>query len=293
MGRYWLSFESDALVAEAVSPRPETTIGSTENRTSTIAEHIPATAVVASISHDLGKTIGGMLDLYGSDPMLKPMLDQLDQGLGLVGGADSAFGWIGDTAIVVNDADGKPDGGLIIAATDKEAPGRLITALKTFLALGGAQQGITVREETYEGTTITIIDVGDLGALGGGSVEMFAAPLSGHLEIAVAVTDDVVVIGTGAGFVKSVLDTEPSTSLASSDGYKKLADQAGAGTGATFVDLGAIRGMYEKAFAAEDPAAYAEYQKDIEPYLEPLDALFVGSSIDGDLSKSVFIITVQ
>ena len=153
--------------------------------------------------------------------------------------------------------------------------------------------GITIREETYNGTTITILDVGDLSKLAGEGVEMFALPLSGHLEIAVAVTDDIVVIGSGPGFVKTVLDTEPSTSLASTDGYKKLAAQAGSGTGATYVALDSIREMYEKAFATEDPAGYKTYQTDIEPYLEPFDSLFVGSSIDGDLGKSVVIISVQ
>ena len=187
-GAYWLSFESDAIVMEATAPRPETTIGPTENRTSTIAEHIPATAIVASVSNDFGKTARRRARPVRLGAAFKPMLDQLNQGLGLVGGADAAFGWVGDTAIVVNDADGTPEGGLIIAATDKEAPGRLITALKTFLAIGGAQQGITVREETYDGTTITIIDLGDVSKLaGGGSAAMFALPVSGHLEIAVAV----------------------------------------------------------------------------------------------------------
>ncbi|HEX6867168.1 MAG TPA: DUF3352 domain-containing protein [Candidatus Limnocylindrales bacterium] len=291
-GAYWLSFESDALVAEAVAPRPETTIGSTENRRSTIVEHVPATAVVASVANDLGKTLREALDLYRSEESMKPILDQLDQGLGLVGGVDAAFGWAGDTAIVVNDSNGTPEGGLIIAATDKEAPGRLITALKTFLALGGAQQGITVRDEDHNGTTITIIDVGDVSKVAGDAT-MFALPVSGNLEIAVAVSDDIVVIGSGPDFVKHVLDTEPSTSLASTDGYKKLADKAGTGTSATYVAIDSFREMYEKSFAKDDPAGYATYQKDIEPYLEPLDSLFIGSSVDGDLGKSVFIITVQ
>ena len=52
-----------------------------------------------------------------------------------------------------------------------------------------------------------------------------------HVEIAYAVTDQVVVIGSGPGFVKHVLDTTKDTSLASNDRYKSLADRAGTGTG--------------------------------------------------------------
>ena len=122
---YWLSFENDAIVAELAAPRPDTAVGPTENRASTIAEHIPSTAVVASIANDYGKTITQALALYRAEPSLKPTLDQLDQALGLVGGADAALGWIGDTAIVVNDADGTPEAGLIVAPTDKAAADRL------------------------------------------------------------------------------------------------------------------------------------------------------------------------
>ncbi|MFL5712881.1 MAG: DUF3352 domain-containing protein [Chloroflexota bacterium] len=292
---YWLSFDSDAIVMEATAPRSETVVGPTENRTSTVAGHIPASAVLAAVANDYGKTLRQALDLYGSDAQFKPMLDQLNQGLGLVGGADAAIGWVGDTAIVVNDADGTPEAGLIIEPTDKEAPGRLVTALKTFLAIGGAQQGITIRDEVYNGTTITIIDLGavdKLAGTGGSDVQMLGLP-KGDLEIAVAVTDEVAVIGTGPGFVKHVLDTDSSNSLASTDTFKKLSDKAGKGTGALYVALDTVREMYEKAIAKEDPASYTRYQKEIEPFLKPFDSLYLGSSISGDLTKSTIYITVQ
>ncbi|MFL5723900.1 MAG: hypothetical protein ACJ78H_10980, partial [Chloroflexota bacterium] len=246
-------------------------------------------------ANDYGKTLRQALDLYGSDAQFKPMLDQLNQGLGLVGGADAAIGWVGDTATVVNDADGTPEAGLIIEPTDKEAPGRLVTALKTFLAIGGAQQGITIRDEVYNGTTITIIDLGavdKLAGTGGSDVQMLGLP-KGDLEIAVAVTDEVAVIGTGPGFVKHVLDTDSSNSLASTDTFKKLSDKAGKGTGALYVALDTVREMYEKAIAKEDPASYTRYQKEIEPFLKPFDSLYLGSSISGDLTKSTIYITVQ
>jgi Protein of unknown function (DUF3352) len=293
---YWLSFESDAIVMEATAPKPDTVVGPTENRTSTVAQHIPATAVFASVSNDYGKTLRQALDLYGTEKQFKPMLDQLNQGLGLVGGADAAIGWVGDTAIVINDADGKPEGGLIIEPTDKEAPARLVTALKTFLAIGGAQQGITIRDEDYNGTTITIIDLGDVAKLSGAASAGFPPdlmPAGSHLEIAVAVTDEVAVIGTGPGFVKHVLDTNSSNSLASTDTFKKLSDRAGKGTSALYVALDTVREMYEKAIATEDPASYSRYQTEIEPFLKPFDSLYLGSSISGDLSKSTIYITVQ
>ena len=290
---YWLRVESDALVMEATAPKPDKPFGPTENRTSDVVDHIPASAVVVSVTHDLGATLQSILGLYASEPGVKDMLDQLDGALGLVGGKDAALGWLGDTAVVVNDAAGTPEGGLIVVPTDKAAAERLITALRTFIALGGGAQGITVREEAYAGTTITIVDLGDAGGLSGMGLSAGGIPLTGRLEIAFAVTDDIVVVGSGPSFVKHVLDTTPATSLASDDQYKQLADRVGAGTGTSFVDITGIREMIEKAMATGDAAAKAEYETDVKPFLLPFDALYASSANQGDLTSSTVIITVK
>ncbi len=296
-GAYWTRFESDALVMDAVAPKPELAVGPTQNRASTIVEHVPASAIVAAISNDYGKTVKDALDLYRADATLKPMIDQVDQALGLLGGVDAALGWAGDTAIVVNGTNDAPEGGLIVTPTDKAAAAQLFTSLRSLVALGGAQAGITVTDETYNGVTITIVNVGDLSKLSGmsGAAMPMRMPLpSGDLQIAFAVTDDVVVIGSGPGFVKHVLDTTKDTSLASSERYKMLAGRAGTGMSATFVDLTAIRGLIEKTAAGTaDTAELAKYEKDMKPFLVPFDALVASGSVDGDLTRSVIYLTVK
>ncbi len=299
---YSLRFQSDAIVMEATNPVPETRLGPTQNSRSTIAEHIPGTALVAAMSNDLGTTIKQTLALYRGDASFKPVMDQVDQALGLIGGADAAFGWAGDSAVVVSAPNGTPEAGAIIVPNDKTAAGHLFTALRAFIAIGGAQQGITVTDETYNGTTITVIDLGDLSKLAGmagaggatGAAGLPALP-TGHVQIAYAVTDQVVVIGSGPDFVKSVIDTTKDTSLASNDRYTTLADRAGAGTGATWVDITAVRGLIEKAALASgaDPAALAKYQTDIKPFLTPFDALYASSSTGNDLDRSVIYVTVK
>jgi hypothetical protein len=291
---YWLRVESDALVMEATAPKPATTFGPTENRTSDVVDHIPSSAIVVSVTHDLGATLKQVLALSASEPGVKEMLDQLDEALGLVGGKDAALGWLGDTAIVVNDAAGTPEGGLLVVPTDKAAAERLFTALRTFIGLGLVAQGVTVREEPYAGTTITIIDLGDAGNLSGMADGVTGIPLpSGRIEIAYAVTDDIVVIGSGPSFVKHVLDTTKATSLAADPQYKELADRAGAGTGSAFVDITAVRELLEKVIAGGDPAAKARYEAEIKPFLLPFDALFASSSTGSDLTSSTVIITVK
>jgi Protein of unknown function (DUF3352) len=296
-GAYWLRIESDAVVLEAVAPKAQTPLGPTDNRSSTVFEHVPATAIAASESNDFGKTLKAYLDAYRADPASRSTIDQLDQALGLVGGADAAFGWAGDMAIVVNVSDGTPEGGLVVAPTDKAAADHLFTSLRSLVALGGAQAGITVHDETYNGTTITTVDLGDLSKLAGlagaaGASSGLALP-TGHLEIAYAVTADVVVIGSGSGFIKHVLDTTKATSLASNGRYSTLAGRAGAGIGTAFVDITAVRGLIEKAAGTADPTAFAKYEKDVKPFLVPFDAIVGSSSVNGGMTRSVIYITVK
>jgi predicted RNA-binding protein YlqC (UPF0109 family) len=196
-------------------PTPEEGVAPAANRTSTVIDHVPATSVAAIVGNDYGKTLKGALDLYRSEPSLKPVVDRIDQALGLLGGTDAALGWIGDAAIVINVADETPEGGVVALPTDPAKAKSFFTSIKSLVALGGAQAGATVREETYNGTTITIIDVGDIAALTGkAGVPTVPGLPGGHVEIAFATTDDLVVIGSGPAFVKHVLDTTKATSSA-------------------------------------------------------------------------------
>jgi hypothetical protein len=298
-GAYSLRFQSDAIVMEATSPVPTTRLGPSQNHRSAVAEHIPGTALLAAVSNDLGTTLKQTIALYRGDATFKPVMDQVDQALGLIGGADAAFGWVGDSAVVVSAPDGTPEAGAIIVPNDKAAAEHLFTALRSFIAIGGAQQGITVSDQAYDGTTITVVDLGDVSKLAGmagasGATGLPALP-TGHVQIAYAVTDDVVLIGSGSDFVKSIIDTTKDTSLASNSRYSSLADRAGTGTGSTWVDITAIRGLIEKAAAGAgaDATAITKYQSDIKPFLAPFDAIYASSSTSSDLNRSVIYVTVK
>ena len=172
-------------------------------------------------------------------------------------------------------------------------PRRLSAALQALVGLGGASQGITIHDESYNGTTITIVDLGDASKLSGAAGTSMALPLpAGHIEIAYAVTDDVVAIGTGPAFVKHVLDTTEATSLASDPQYKRLADRVGPGTASAFVDIAAVRGLAEKAMAGGGLSG-SKYETDVKPFLIPFDALYASNSTSSDLNKSTVIITVK
>lgn len=296
----WTAFalrvEGDALRMETLATKPEG-IAATAARTSALADHVPSSAIALSISHDYGTGILKTLDTYRSEPSLKPALDAIDQAIGFLGGTDAAIGWIGDLGITVTRGDTGVEGGVVIVPTDRAAAERLFTSLRTVVSLGGATLGVSVRDEAYAGTTITIIDFGDVADLvaqAGLSPEMLGTGLpTGRVELAYAITDQVVVLGSGPGFVRHVLDTTPATSIASNERYKALAARVGQGTGIGFADLTAIRELIESAMANADAADRVEYEQNIKPFLVPFDALVGSSSIQGDLSRSNVIVTVK
>lgn len=297
----WAAFalrvEGDGLVMESLAPQTGATAAG-EARASKVAEHVPAGAIALSISNDYGKGILAMLDTYRADPSLKSTVETIDQALGVLGGADAAAGWIGDLGIAVVKTDAGVDGGIVIVPTDSAAATRLFTSLRTMVALGGSTAGIDVRDEPYAGTTITIIDLGDLGslaALGGVSPDMLGTGglPTGHIELAYAVTDQVVVIGAGPGFVKHVLDTTADTSIASNDRYKALVGRAGQGSGSGFLDITAIRELIEPILASVGGADLADYETNVKPFLVPLDAVVASNSVKDGVVRSRVIVTVK
>ena len=158
--------------------------------------------------------------------------------------------------------DGTPEGG-VDRRPDRRGRGRRSCSprFEAFIALGGAQQGITVHDETYNGTTITIVDLGrpsQARRAAGADACRRASPLpSGDVEIAYAVTDDVVVIGIGPG-LRQARPRHDRRHLARRDTPLQEPRRPGRATApaSTFVDITAIRGLVEKALdPAHDPAA--------------------------------------
>lgn len=291
-----LRIEGDAVVMETLAPKSDI-VAATDARTSAVADHIPGTAIALSISHDYGKGLLKMLESLRADASLKPAVDTIDQAISILGGSDAAVGWIGDVGISVTSADTGLEGGLVILPTDRAAAERLFTSLRTLASLGGATLGVTVRDEAYAGATITIVDLGnvaDLATQAGVSPDLLGTGLpTGRVELAFAITDQVVVLGSGPGFVRHVLDTTAATSIASNDRYKALAARAGQGTGIGFIDLTAIRGLIESAMANASTADQANYELNVKPFLVPFDALVGSTTIQGDISRSTVIVTVK
>ena len=298
----WAAFalrvEGDALRMEALAPKPEGDVPAA--RTSTVAEHVPSTAIALSVSNDYGQGIIKTLDTYRAEPSLKEVIDGIDQAISVLGGSEAAIGWIGDLGVAVTRTDSGVEGGLVISPTDSAAASRLFTSLRTLASLGGAGMGIEIRDEPYANTTITIVDLGELsdlaglGSMAGVPPEVLGTDLpAGRVKLAFAVTDNVVILGSGPGFVRSVLDTTPDTSIARNDRYEALIARVGQGTGSGFVDITAIRELIEGAMTNAATAERAEYETNVKPFLVPFDAMAASSAIVGEVSRSTTIVTVK
>jgi len=297
----WARVEGDALSFQAVTAPPERRLGTSENHASVLTAHAPATTILYAEAHDYGTAITDMLGLYEDVPVPAETTQQLEQFVGLFGGVDGLVGWIGDVAIVVNDPGEGFEGGLLIQPTDATSAENLFLTLRGMLTLGGASLGVTVSDQEHGDATITTVDFGEVRRLmeqTGESVDPEELALIGgpdaHLQLSWAVTDDLVVIGVGPEFVANVLDTDASTSLASNDRFSSLLARTGAdNAGLWYADVAAIRTAIEEA-AADKPEAFDRYEREMQPFLEPFDAM-VGSTVLGgsEPDTATFLITVK
>ena len=299
----WMGFrlriEGDALRMEGTTPIPAALPEKPVSRVSTLAARLPASTIAFFEGHDLGKSVLTAIDQYKSDPACADAVKQVEGIVGLLDGFDGVFGWMGDAAVVVNRTADGVEGGLVVRTADSESASDLLATLRSFVALGGSQAGMSIREETHDGTTITILDAGDatslLGLAGMGAgipVEPPGGPGS-RVELAWAVTDDLVVLSAGPNFVKHVLDTDEASSLAGDDRFNALVERTGKeNLGLMFADFAAMRELVE-GVARADAEMFAEYETEVQPFLLPFDAYMMSSTVGGDLTQMKAVITIK
>ena len=280
--------EDGAFVVDTRNPHVAK-LGPAESSDATVASVLPPTTVALVEGHDIGAALTRLKDLAAGDPQLADGVKQVDDALAIVGGWDAVVGWMGDAGVAVTRDGDTVSGGLVVTPTDAAAAERLLTQLKGFVQLAGAGSGITVTEEPYAGTTITVINLGDLGALAGAATDG-AVDVPGDLEISYAVTDDVVVIGYGTAFTKAVLDASTGDSLADTERFKTSLEQAGTTHASLFwLDVTGIRDLVEAQVPASDKA---QYEADAKPYLEAFDSVIGTYAPAEDIDRGTVILRV-
>jgi hypothetical protein len=286
-----LQARGDGMAIETVYPATNAPVKQ-DNRLSAIASHLPPSTILVAEGHDVGAIALQTLDLYRKNPGTATAFKQVDQTAALVGGFDAILGWMKDASVVVTRNGMTIDAGLVFSSSDRAAGERLLTTLRSFAVLGGGQSGIKVRDEAHGDVTITIVDFGDLRDLGV-NPGIPGYPVTGRLEVAYTSTADLVVVGFGDTFVKSILDTTAGASLADDGRYKALLDRVGPqNVGSSYVDLTAARELLER-LGSDSPAQLATYVRDFRPYLLPFDAFIQASVIDGSLNRTTGVVVVK
>ena len=292
--------EADALQLDAVTQHKAGMPGPDQNRANGVAAFAPPSTVALLAGNDLGRSLLDWIELYRSEPTLADAFAQIDQAAGMLGGLEALLSWMGDTGVVIAKAGDSVEGGLVSVPADASGGRQLLTTIRSFLQLGGAQAGVTIRDEQYQGETITVIDLGDLrdlAAMAGGLGSLPTDPSSlpeGRAQIAYVATDEVIAIGSSADFIKHVLDAGAGASLADDARFKGLLARVDAeNTGVTFVDIAAIRGLAEGAMSSATDKQRTEYEESIKPFLTPFDALISTGAVGGELVETHTLITVK
>src|SRR4051794_24437629 len=283
-------FENDSIVASTVMP-PFAIGYDSANHADAIVGHIPAKTIALFDVHDAGPTIAALTAKFRALPETAAAFAQIDKAVGVVGGFNAAFGWWGDTGIVVSEQpDGSIGGGLGIKPRDAAAADRLATTLNSLFAIGApSQPGVAIRTVDHNGTKITVLDYTNAPRLTG------PMPAGFKPEIALATNADITVIGFGQAFVEAVLDAGPGNSLGADARFQALVNRTGSeNMGIQFIDIAAIRKLVEPiAQKTASPDAWAYYAKEIQPYLAPLDALIYTIRKDGSVDRGTTSVTAH
>ncbi|MHB8892888.1 MAG: DUF3352 domain-containing protein [Candidatus Limnocylindrales bacterium] len=288
-GAYAIRAQGGAFVMDAAAPHAAA-MGPARNDESKLPALLPPTTVALVEGHNVGQALQQVKAFLGEDPSMAEGIKQVESTLALIGGYGAVVDWMGEAGIAITVDGDKVGGGLVVTPLDPAQPERLFTQLRGFIEMAGGSSGLTVTEESYAGATIVVIDLGDLGSLAGmatgGAVK---APES--LKISYAVTDEVVVLGYGTDFVKSVLDARTGDSLAKAERFTtalKLVDTSHASL--VWLDLAAMRGLVEAQIPADEKTTY---ETEVKPYLDAFDSV-IGTSTPGEpLDRFTLIIRVS
>ena len=151
-----------------------------------------------------------------------------------------------------------------------------------------AGPGVKLTDETYDGTTITTSTC-PASARSPGPRPRVDVP--GGLQLAYAVTDEVVVLGTGADFVKGVLDARVrrvprvDRPVQGRAGPRRQASTA------------RCSGSTSPASATSPrPACRAtrrlDYEADLKPYLDAFDSVIATNVPGDDIDKGTLVLSV-
>ena len=264
--------ESDHMTVEITVPQVK---GATSqgNRESALAEQLPGSTVGVIEIRSIGQLLAGELKTLSSTPGMASSMKQIQDALTQIGGVD----WIGDGDAVLTRDGSSFGGGLVVKTTDSATAATKKAMITNLLAFAGGSLGLKSADETYKGTTITMVSA---------SNDVSGVPV----QVGIAVKGDMLVAGYGDSFVKAVLDTTASSSLAAQPGYKAVMAAVGSSnTEYGYFDISAVTDQIGHAMFPANPGFY---DLNYKPYLDHVGGAAF-AAIDGSTVTLRFIVTAK
>src|SRR5262245_28382163 len=291
--------EDDALVVDTfAAPAGGTSTGATAGpsllplpatHASIIAPLAPADTIVYAEAQGAGVGLQNLISRLRTVPELSTALQMLDG----MGGAGQLVGWVDDAGILVLKGEQTPTGGIALVTADDASAADKVKTLTGLLAFAGlGNNSVQTRESTISGVTVTTITISNLSSFvpPGRLPEGVDIPADAKVEFSIAAKGRVVLLGTGEGFMTSVLGTRPGSSLADQAGYKQATSRALADSRRTlYVGIHDIVGLAETFLSADEKATW---ESDVKPYVAPFQALSITSTDDASGAHSRLPITV-
>lgn len=268
--------ETNSIVVDTNMPRPAGMTAS-GNHSSRIATSLPASTVAVFEAHGVGTSLSaGLSALQSAAPSAgldTSSLDSVQKALLLVGGLD----WIGDGTAVVTSDGTSLGGGMVIETPDAATATAKLGTIRSLVGLAGIATGISSRTETYKGSSITVVTI--------------PASMAGEqIDLALGVKDNLVVAGYKDDFVKAVLDTTSSTSLAAQADYKAATSAAGDSSEAfAYLNVPALTDQIGRSAYASDPSTWKLYYK---PYFDHLGGI-AWAVVDGTTMTVRLVVTAR
>ena len=271
---------------------------------SAIAGYLPGNTVLLAELHGVGVTAQTALAALRSDPQFQSQAAQLDAALGLAGGPEGVVGWVSDAGVVAVPSSATAgadlvhglDAGIVLVATDEATATAKVAQLKSLLGIMALSGGGSMNDVPFAGTTITTIDLGDLSSLlnqagAGGSLGGITIPSDLRAKLTLAVRGKLVLIGGDEGFARDVLQVDAGTTLADDAAYKRSIGRASASNlGQLYVAGASLRQLAGSVLPAEQRPTW---QTDVLPYVQPIDALLVTSTLEHGLSHTRVVLSVS
>lgn len=288
--------ESDALVIDTVAaPVASSTAGPSllpmpAGHASTLAGIVPADSLLFVEVQGAGVAVQNLFTQLGQIPDAAQALQMLEG----MGGALELAGWIQDAGVTVTVKDGKPEVAILLTGVDEASTTSRVSGIKSLLALmamGG--DGATISETTINGVAVTTATITDISALvPPGSVPgMEDLSGVGPISFSIAGRGNTLLLTIGDTAMASILSLAAGGSLADDATFKAAGTRGLANSPMT---------MYLAAGATVDlvkgylsPSELEMFGTEAAPYLDPLDAVLITSSLGDDANRSRIVVTVS